>query len=82
MVVLASGKIMGSLFRRGWQKATGQSELPEAQRAESSWPGILAASAGYGALMGVTKAVGDRGGAEGVRKMTGRWPGKPTGKPA
>jgi hypothetical protein len=75
LVILLSSKVVSALYRRAWRAVARGGDPPAATDAASSWPEIVAASAGYGAVLGVTKAVGDRSGATGVRKLTGRWPG-------
>lgn len=75
LVVVLSGKVVSALFEKLWQAATrSSSSPPEATDLRSGWPEILLASAAYGAILGVAKAAGDRGGAAGVRKLTGEWP--------
>jgi hypothetical protein len=43
-------------------------------RVQGAAPADRAAQREGGEILGVTKAVADRGGAEGVRKLTGEWP--------
>ena len=52
----------------------GEDEAPEATAEEYSWAEVLAAAALQGAIFAVVKAAVDRGGAVGVRKLTGSWP--------
>ncbi|MFD0823500.1 DUF4235 domain-containing protein, partial [Micromonospora zhanjiangensis] len=41
---------------------------------DRGWGEILAAAALQGAIFAVVRAAVDRGGAVGVRRLTGRWP--------
>lgn len=47
---------------------------PHATDEEGGWGEILAAAALQGAIFAIVKAAVDRGGRQGVRKLTGRWP--------
>jgi len=72
---LAAGLLAGMLFKQVWRVVAGDDEAPDATDEERRWGEILAAAALQGAIFAVVKAAVDRAGAEGVRKVTGTWPG-------
>jgi hypothetical protein len=71
---VAGGILAGMLFKQVWKMVAGEEEAPEATSDEYSWGEVLAAAAIQGAIFAVVKAAVDRGGAVGVRKLTGEWP--------
>ncbi|MGI5215360.1 DUF4235 domain-containing protein [Plantactinospora sp. CA-290183] len=71
---MAAGVAAGALFRRVWQFTAGDGEAPDATDEDRGWGEILAAAALQGAIFAVVRAAVDRGGAVGVRRLTGRWP--------
>jgi hypothetical protein len=70
------GVVASALFKRLWKLASGKPDAPEATSSEHGWGEVLAAAALQGAIFGLVKAAVDRGGAVGVRKLTGFWPGE------
>jgi predicted metal-dependent enzyme (double-stranded beta helix superfamily) len=72
---VAGGVLAGALFKKVWQVATGEKDAPNATDADRRWGEVLAAAALQGAIFALVKAAVDRGGAQGVAKVTGRWPG-------
>ena len=60
------------LTQRGWECQ--QSAERIFADMERRWGEILAAAALQGAIFAVVRAAVDRGGAVGVRRLTGRWP--------
>ncbi|HEV7935916.1 MAG TPA: DUF4235 domain-containing protein [Actinomadura sp.] len=78
-VVLASGMLGGLLagmvFKQIWKLAAGEKDAPDPIDEHRSWGEVLIAAGLQGAVFGVVKAAVDRGGAVGVRRVTGRWPG-------
>jgi hypothetical protein len=48
----------------------------EATDPDRSWREVLIAAGVQGAVFGLVKAAVDRGGAAGLRKITGTWPDK------
>ncbi|MPY80038.1 MAG: DUF4235 domain-containing protein [Actinophytocola sp.] len=62
-------------FNRVWKLLTGQDDAPSATERNRSWREVLTAAAIQGAVFGFVKALADRGGAAGFRKLTGTWPG-------
>ncbi|EST39624.1 hypothetical protein N566_00905 [Streptomycetaceae bacterium MP113-05] len=75
VVTLTSGMLAGAVFRQVWKLAAREDDAPDATDEERAWTEILVASALQGALLGLTRAVLNRGGAKGVHKLTGTWPG-------
>jgi hypothetical protein len=72
---VAGGILAGIVFKQVWKVLAGEDEAPEATSEEYTWAEVLAAAALQGAIFAVVKAAVDRGGAAGVRKLTGEWPG-------
>jgi hypothetical protein len=68
------GAAASAVFRKIWQKATGEDEPPSATDKDLSWREALIAATIQGAIFGLVKAAIDRGGAAGYRKLTGKWP--------
>ena len=71
---VAAGAVAGYAFKEIWKVATGDDDAPNATDEERGWGEILAAAALQGAIFALVKAAVDRGGASGVRKLTGQWP--------
>lgn len=71
---IGAGIVAGAIFKRVWKLAAGDDDAPDATDEERGWGEILAAAALQGAIFAVVKAAVDRGGAAGVRRLTGRWP--------
>ena len=72
---VAAGAIAGLIFERIWSAVSGADEAPEATDEEHGWGEILAAAALQGAIFAAVRAAVNRGGAVGVRRLTGQWPG-------
>ena len=72
---VAGGILAGIVFKQVWKVVAGEDEAPQATSEEYSWAEVLTAAALQGAIFAVVKAAVDRGGAAGVRKLTGEWPG-------
>jgi predicted metal-dependent enzyme (double-stranded beta helix superfamily) len=71
---IGAGMVAGAVFKQIWKVAAGDDDAPNATDEERGWGEILAAAALQGAIFAVVKAAVDRGGATGVRRLTGRWP--------
>jgi hypothetical protein len=71
---IGAGALAGAIFKQVWKMAAGDDDAPNATDEERSWGEILAAAALQGAIFAVVRAAVDRGGAAGVRKVTGSWP--------
>ena len=71
---VAAGAIAGVIFKQVWRLASGDDDAPNATDQDRGWAEIITAAALQGAIFAVVKALVDRGGATGVRKLTGTWP--------
>jgi hypothetical protein len=71
---IAAGAVAGAVFKQVWRVASGDDDAPNATDEDRGWVEILAAAALQGAIFAVVKAAVDRGGATGVRRVTGEWP--------
>jgi hypothetical protein len=71
---VAGGVLAGIVFKQVWRAIAGEDEAPEATSQEYGWGEVLAAAALQGAIFAVVKAAVDRGGAAGIRRLTGTWP--------
>ncbi|GAA2583770.1 DUF4235 domain-containing protein [Dactylosporangium fulvum] len=71
---VAGGVAAGFVFKQVWKRLSGEEEAPAATSREYGWAEVLAAAALQGAIFAVVKAAIDRGGAQGVRRLTGDWP--------
>ena len=71
---IAAGALAGMIFKQVWKLAAGDDDAPNATDEDRGWTEILAAAALQGAIFAIVKAAVDRGGAAGVRKLTGDWP--------
>jgi uncharacterized protein DUF4235 len=71
---IASGALAGLVFKEVWRLAAGDDDAPNATDEERGWGEVLAAAALQGAIFALVKAAVDRGGAAGVRRLTGQWP--------
>lgn len=74
-ISVTGGIIAGLLFKQAWKRIAGEDEAPEATDAGRGWGEVLLAAALHGAIFAVVKAILDRGGAAGFRRLTGAWPG-------
>jgi hypothetical protein len=71
---IAAGAVAGYVFKEVWKLASGDDDAPNATDEDRGWVEIVAAAALQGAIFATVKALVDRGGAAGVRKITGEWP--------
>jgi hypothetical protein len=71
---IGAGALAGLVFKQVWRVAAGDNDAPNATDEDRGWGEVLAAAALQGAIFAVVKAAVDRGGATGVRKVTGSWP--------
>jgi hypothetical protein len=74
-ISVAGGVLAGLAFKQVWKLIAGEGDAPTATQSEYGWGEVLTAAALNGAIFGLVKAAIDRAGAEGVRKLTGVWPG-------
>jgi hypothetical protein len=75
-VSVAGGLLAGVVFKQVWKLVAGEDEAPEATDRERGWREVVLAAALQGATFGAVKALVDRGGATGWRRLTGTWPGE------
>jgi len=71
---IGAGALAGFVFKEVWKVASGDDDAPNATDEDRGWVEIIVAAALQGAIFAVVKALVDRGGATGVRKLTGTWP--------
>ncbi|HYN93623.1 MAG TPA: DUF4235 domain-containing protein [Pilimelia sp.] len=71
---IGAGAVAGMIFKQVWKVAAGDDDAPNATDEDRGWGEVLAAAALQGAIFAVVKAAVDRGGATGVRRLTGNWP--------
>jgi uncharacterized protein DUF4235 len=71
---IGAGAIAGFVFKEVWKFASGDDDAPDAGDEDRGWGEIIAAAAIQGAIFATVKALVHRGGAVGVRKITGEWP--------
>ncbi|MFI6128833.1 DUF4235 domain-containing protein [Micromonospora sp. NPDC051141] len=71
---LAAGTVAGMIFRQVWKLTAGDGDAPSATDEDRGWGEVLAAAALQGAIFAAVRAAVDRGGAVGVRRLTGHWP--------
>jgi hypothetical protein len=82
LISVLGGVLAGTIFKRIWKLVAHEDEAPKATDAQRSWREVLIAAALQGAIFALVKAVVDRAGAEGTRKLTGTWPGDDEGEDA
>lgn len=71
---IGAGAVAGFVFKEVWKIASGDDDAPNATDEDRGWGEIIAAAALQGAIFAVVRALVDRGGAAGIRKITGEWP--------
>jgi Protein of unknown function (DUF4235) len=69
------GAIAGALFKRVWKALSGEEATPTATDRSRGWLEVVVAATLEGAVYGAVKALVERGGAKGLQKVTGTWPG-------
>ena len=72
---LLGGVLAGGISKRVWKLVAGEDEAPKATDRRRGWREVLLAATLEGAISAVVAAAVDRAAAEGVRKVTGTWPG-------
>lgn len=72
---IASGAAASALFAQAWKVVGRGDDAPDALDEDRSWREVLIAAALQGAIFAAVRAAVDRGGAVGVRRITGTWPG-------
>jgi hypothetical protein len=71
---IGAGAVAGFVFKEVWKLAAGDDDAPDATDEDRGWGEILAAAALQGAIFAVVRALVYRGGAVGVKRLTGDWP--------
>jgi len=71
---VGAGALAGFIFKEVWKLTSGDDDAPNATDEDRGWGEIIVAAALQGAIFATVKALVDRGGAAGVRKITGTWP--------
>jgi hypothetical protein len=71
---IGAGAVAGFVFKEVWKFASGDDDAPDATDEDRGWGEIIAAAALQGAIFAIVRALVNRGGAVGVRKITGEWP--------
>lgn len=73
-ISVIGGVVASALFKRAWMLVGHEGEIPSATQRKRGWAEISLAAALEGAIVGLVKAVMERGGAVGFQKATGSWP--------
>ncbi|HUR76069.1 MAG TPA: DUF4235 domain-containing protein [Sporichthya sp.] len=73
---ILAGSLAGKVVTKVWTKVDDSDLPPEPDLKEAGWAMVLAGAALQGLVFSVVKAAVKRGGAQGVEKVTGTWPGK------
>ena len=76
VVSLLASLLAGVIFKKVWKLTPGSDEVPEATDERRGWGEILVAAAVQAVIFALIKAVFERAAAEGVREVTGDWPGE------
>ena len=71
---VAGGVAAGIVFKQIWKRIADEEDAPSALQSEYRMREVVLAAALQGAIFAVVKAAIDRGGAAGVRRITGDWP--------
>lgn len=71
---LLGGMVASALFGKVWKVLAHEDDAPDASDEHRRWREIMPAVALKGAIAGVVRAAIHRGGAKGVRGLTGTWP--------
>ncbi|MBD3933919.1 DUF4235 domain-containing protein [Streptomyces chumphonensis] len=71
-VGLVGGVVAGAIFKQVWKVVAHQEDTPDATDIERSWREVLLAAAVHGAIFAVVKAVLQRGGVLGARRVRRR----------
>lgn len=73
-VGMVGGLLATLIVKRVWRLVAGEEDPPDATDEHRGWGEVLAAAALEGAIFAVVRAAVDRGGATGIRHLTGEWP--------
>ena len=69
------GVVAGMVFKQVWKRIADEEDAPKAIDARRGWREVIVAAAFQGAVFGTDKAVVDRAGAHGFKRVTWVWPG-------
>lgn len=69
-----AGMLVAAAFSRLWRSAAHSDHVPQANDEQDQWGALLLAAALQGAAFAAVKAAVDRATAQGVRRVSGRWP--------
>ena len=73
---VSGGLLAGIVFKQVWKRVSQEEDAPEATDQAYGFVEVVLAAALQGAIFAAVKALVDRGGAEGFRRLTGTGPGK------
>jgi len=71
---MLGGLVAGLVFKQVWKVVADDDDAPNATDEDRGWGEIMLAAALQGAIFAAVKAAIDRGGAAGVKRVTGSWP--------
>lgn len=71
-----AGVLASKVFEQVWKRVDPDNEAPKPTQQDAGWRKVLLSSVLQGAIFAAVKAAVSRGGAEGVQKATGTWPGE------
>lgn len=71
-----AGVIASKAFEQVWKRIDPENQAPQPTQQQAGWGKVLLSSALQGAIYAGVKAAVSRGGAQGVQKATGTWPGE------
>ena len=72
---IVSGAIAGAVFKQIWRRVADKDDAPSAMQSEYGLGEVVLAAMIQGAIFAAVKALVDRLGADGFRRLTGSWPG-------
>lgn len=67
---VAASVVAGVVVKQVWRAITGDEDTPESTDADRTWTEVIAAAALQGLVFATIKAIMDRAGAAGVRRLT------------
>lgn len=71
---LLGGVVAGAVYKQLWKWISGEEEAPDPTDPDHTWREVFPAAVLRGAVVGGVRAAIERGGAQGVRRLTGHWP--------
>jgi predicted metal-dependent enzyme (double-stranded beta helix superfamily) len=71
---IAGGILASVVFKQVWKHIADEPDPPDATDQDKGWGEVLTAAALQGAIFALVKAAVDRGGAVGVKRLSGTWP--------